>query len=77
MKKRMVVLSGAFVLLGGIHAAWLGLQRRIRAQEQSLKLQVWEAEGGSRRETTSESNPADARLLKLTPERTVGAEHRL
>jgi hypothetical protein len=50
----MIKLSGACVLLGGTYAVWLGLQRRIRAQEQSRKLQVWEAEGGSPRETTSE-----------------------
>jgi hypothetical protein len=46
--KRVVMLSGACVLLGGMYVAWLGLQRRIRPQEQSLTLQVWEGEGGAR-----------------------------
>jgi hypothetical protein len=58
--KRLVMLSGACVLLGGVYAVWLRRQRRIRAQEQGAKLQIWEAEGGSPRETTSEPNPTDA-----------------
>jgi hypothetical protein len=74
--KRLVILSSACVLLGAGYAVWLGRQRRIRAREQGMKLQVWEAEGGRPRETTSEPNPADAGL-QLTSERTVGAEHRL
>ena len=58
--KRLLMLSGACVLLGGAYAVWLERQRRLQAQERSMKLQIWEAEGGSPKETTSEPNPADA-----------------
>jgi hypothetical protein len=58
--KSLVMLTGACVLLGAVYAIWLGRQRRSRAQEQSMKLQVWETEGGSPKETTSEPHPADA-----------------
>jgi len=71
--KRLVMLSGACALLAGMYVAWLGLQRRIRAQEQSLKLQVWEAEGGGGG-TRPNPNPGDA--LQLPAERSIGAEHR-
>lgn len=58
--KRLVMLSGACVLLGSVYAVWLARRRRSRAQEQHMKLQVWETEGGSLKETASEPNPADA-----------------
>jgi hypothetical protein len=60
MMKRLVMLSGACVLLGGMYAVWSERQRRLRTREQSMNLQTWEAEGGSPRETTSEPNPPDA-----------------
>jgi hypothetical protein len=49
MMKRLVMLSGVCVLLGGVYTACLGLRRRITAQEQNLRLQVWEDEGGGGR----------------------------
>jgi hypothetical protein len=60
--KRLVMLGGACVLLAGTYAVWLERQRRLQAQEQSIKLQTWEAEGGSPREATPEPDPADAAL---------------
>ena len=57
--KRLVMLGGACVLLAGMYAVWLQRQRRLQAQEQSMKLQTWEAEGGSPKETTSELDPSD------------------
>jgi hypothetical protein len=57
--KRLVMRSGACALLAGMYVAWLGLQRRIRAHEQSLKLQVWEAEGGAGGKRPN-PNPKDA-----------------
>lgn len=58
--KSLTMLTGACVLLGGVYAIWLARQRRSRAQEQSMKLQVWEAEGGRPKMTASEPHPADA-----------------
>jgi hypothetical protein len=60
MMKRVVLLSGGCVLLGAAYAVWLDRERRLRAQEQAVKLQIWEAEGGNLKERTSEPNPADA-----------------
>ena len=55
--KHLVMLSGACLLFGGAYAVWLERQRRLQAQEQSMKLQTWETEGGSPRETASEADP--------------------
>ena len=57
--KRLVMFSGACVLVAGVCAVWFGQRRRLQAQEQSMRLQTWEAEGGGLREKTSEPDPAD------------------
>ena len=45
--KRLMLLSSAFMLLGGAYALWLEQRRDRRMQEQARNLQVWESEGGS------------------------------
>jgi len=57
--KRLVILSGACVMLAGAYAVWLKRERRLQTQEQRMKLQTWEAEGGSPGEATSKTNTAD------------------
>ena len=56
--KRLMMLSGAFAL-GGVYAVWLKRQRHLQAEEESLNLQTWEAEGGNPSEV-AEPNPPDA-----------------
>ncbi len=63
--KRLVVLGGACVLLGSIYAIWLERRRHLEAQEQRMKLQSWEGEGGRQKETTPRK-PHDRRGLELT-----------
>jgi hypothetical protein len=45
--KRLMILSSAFMLLGGAYAVSLEQRRRRRMEEQTKNLQVWESEGGS------------------------------
>jgi hypothetical protein len=45
--KRLMLLSSAFMLLGGAYALWLEQRRDRRMEEQARNLQVWESEGGS------------------------------
>ena len=57
--KRLMMLSGACVLLGSVYAVWLERRRRLLADEQNMKMQTWESEGGSSTEMV-ERNPSDA-----------------
>jgi len=56
--KRLVMLSAACALLASAYAVRLRQQRRLLAEERSLKLQIWETEGGSPGDRTS-PNPTD------------------
>jgi hypothetical protein len=58
--KRLVMLGGVCLLLGALYADWRQRQRRRVAREQGLKLDVWEAEGGSVTEARSEPEPMSA-----------------
>jgi hypothetical protein len=58
--RRLVMLGGVCVLFGALYADWRQRQRRRVAREQGLKLDLWEAEGGSVREARSESEPVSA-----------------
>ena len=53
--KQLMILSGAFMLLGGAYAIWLEQRRHRRMEEQARDLQVWEAEGGGGVEATEEA----------------------
>ena len=53
--KQLMILSGAFMLLGGTYAIWLEQRRHRRMEEQARDLQVWESEGGSVVEGTEEA----------------------
>jgi hypothetical protein len=44
--KRLMLLSSAFMLLGGAYALWLEQRRHRRMEEHARNLQVWESEGG-------------------------------
>jgi len=53
--KQLMILSGAFMLLGGTYAIWLEQRRHRRMEEQARDLQVWESEGGGVVEGTEEA----------------------